>query len=184
MAKAEGRCDVKGEIKRGLCMVKVKERQPFRTCHQWEPCQGVHFAFSDRITQNPQTRLSLLMHVWQVGITRLHGLIKYSKLYLRRRKIGESFCKNACRPPSLLHDLDYKILILVVDTFDPASGKSIIHDSVIFDWSGYKNDADRTCEANDKEFCSTPYSALVNQLFDSRAIFEELLENPVLQEVH
>lgn len=28
--------------------------------------KGVHFAFSDRITQNPQTRLRLPMHVWQV----------------------------------------------------------------------------------------------------------------------
>lgn len=66
-------------------------------------------------------------------------------------KIGETCCKNACRPPSLLHDLDYRTLILGVDGFDPAFGKSIIHDSLIFDWSGYKNDGDRNSEATTNE---------------------------------
>lgn len=78
------------------------------------------------------------MHVWQVGITRLHRLINTQSYTCVLEKIGESFCKNACRPPSLLHDLDNKTLILVADTFDPASGKSIIHDSVILTGAAMK----------------------------------------------
>lgn len=62
-----------------------------------------------------------------------------------------------------MHDLDYRTtLILVADTFDPAFGKSIIHDSVLFDWSGYKNDAVRTSEATTKNSAALRTFALVN----------------------
>lgn len=96
------------------------------------------------------------MHVWQVGITRLHGLINTQSYTCVVEEIGEPFCKNACRPPSLLHDLDNKTLILVADTFDPASGKSIIHDSVILTGAAIKT-TPTDFRGNDKEFCSTPY---------------------------
>lgn len=83
-----------------------------------------------------------------------------------------------------MHDLDYRTLILVADTFDPAFGKSIIHDSVLFDWSGYKNDAVRTSEATTKTSAALRTFALVNKLFDSRAIFKETLGNFCSSEVH
>lgn len=73
---------------------------------------------------------------------------------------------NACRPPSFVHDLDYRTtLILVADTFDPAFGKSIIHDSVLFDWSGFKNNAVRTSEATAENSAALRTFALVQQTF-------------------